>query len=115
MEMDWVSGAYWWTGAEEMDGVTGCIYSGDHKVYISYHLISFITELHTPCFESFHLSCTVGHFVDPHNRMDSHSQVVVYLLNPFLQTSSHSCSFSQIPVGLLREVQWRVDDGLSVR
>ena len=73
-----------------VDRVTGSIYSADPRVD-RYHLISISSyhtmEIHTLSFPTFGLTCSVRDFVDPHNCVDPHRQVVSYLLT-FLRSSS---------------------------
>jgi len=78
------------TGVTEVDRVTGSIYSADPGVDI-HHLISissyYTMQIHTLSFPTFGLTCSVRDFVDQHNCVDPHGQVVLHL-----QTSLRSSS-----------------------
>ena len=95
-----------------MDGAMGSIYLADPGVHrASSHILSCIfisfNESHTLSFPTFDLTHSFRDFVDPHG------QVVSYLLTLFLRSSRQNRSFSLIPCGMLREVRWRIDDGIS--
>jgi hypothetical protein len=82
-----------------MDGVSESIYLGDPKVdRLSSHLVSshYTMKIRTLSFSTFDLTCPFWYFVDPHNCMDPHSQIVSYLLTFFLWFSSQNHSFSQV-------------------
>ena len=87
-ERRWVYGA---TGLMAVECARWSIYSGDPGVD-RHHLI-FISschpaKIHTLSFPTFSLTHSCRDFVDPFNCVDSHSQVVSYLLTGFLRCSS---------------------------
>jgi len=84
------------TGATNMDGVTGSIYSGDPRVD-TFHLISSSGKEYT-LYLSQHLVLTHSFpdFVDPHNCIDPHVQIVSYLLARLLQYMSQNHSVLRI-------------------
>ena len=91
--IDYIFNERWWlygdTGVLEVDRVRGSIYSADPGVDI-HHLISISSshtmKIRTLSFPTFGLTCSVRDFVDPHNCVDPHGQVVFYLLT-FLRSS----------------------------
>ena len=98
-EMDWA------TGVKEMDAATGSIYSGDPGVD-RFRIILSYNESHTLSVPFFDITRSFWDFVDPHGRVAS------CRLTLFLHSSSKTRFVSWIPIGMPREVQGSVDDGL---
>ena len=90
------------TVVTEVDRVTGSIYLADPRVD-RHHLISIssyhTTKIHTLCFPTFGLTCSVRDFMDPPKCLDPQCRVVSNLLTRFLCCLSQNRSFSAILFG----------------
>lgn len=101
MEMGWAIVSFRNAEVTEMGCMTWCMYLVDRGVdrfqVASHHAVSQIillcNELHTQCFPTFDLTCSVRGFVNPHGRVES------FLNTPYLLSVSQIRFVPRVPVG----------------